>query len=223
MKIAEVEWSEVTLVPEDVMRDEPPEEVDGVVSVGKPFVVDAIALARASREELDAEITLLAGTHVFPYLRLPLSIRPGDKHDIRFVALDVTLESNGGGAVCWSMEPMRVDQEIKVRTESKLTSKLGLKPVAISGSASESEEYIVYQPRVEAFGIGQANPGWEMRAEGRKLSGVQIFHMVVQVPKAGKPLARVSLRADIWRRGILWPCRARRADQSEEIFAVALL
>lgn len=223
MRLADIDWTELTLVPENVVRDAVQDDVSGVVSLGKPFVVDAAALARTAHKELDPEIRLLASTHAFPYVRFAVSIRPGDKHDVRFVGLDVELESPSSEAICWSMQPVRVDQEIKARTESKLSSKLKLEVAEIGSNASASGEYVIYQPVVEAFNLSQPNPGWELRsAEGRKLSGIQILHMVVRLPKKTAAIAHVSLRADISRRGFLWSYRARRANQSEEIFATPL-
>ncbi len=223
MKLSDIEWSEVTLVAGDTLRDAGQDEVAGVVSVGRPIVGDAAALARASHQELDPEIRLLSSTHVFPYVRFAVSIRPGDKHDVRLVALDVKLESPNSEAICWSMQPMRVDHEIKSRTESKFSSKLKVEVAEIGGDESATTEFVIYQPVVEAFNLNQENPGWELRSdEGRKLSGIQLLHMVVRLRKQSTATARVSLRADISRRGFLWNYRARRPDQSEEIFATPL-
>jgi hypothetical protein len=224
MRLADIEWNDVTLVGETV-RDAgfKSDEVNDIISIGKPIVGDAVAVARASKQELDSELKLLSSTHLFPYVRFALSIRPGDKHDVRFVALDVRLESPGSEAISWSMQPIRVDQEIKTRTESKLSSKLKLEIAEIGGDESAMDEYVIYQPTVEAFNLNRNDPGWELRAaEGRKLSGIQILHMVVRLPKESTASARVSLRADIFRRGFLWTYRARSSDQSEEICATRL-
>lgn len=223
MKLADLEWSDVTLVPGDAVRDPRQEDVAGLVRVAKPVVGDATALSRAAHQELDPEIKLLSSRYVFPYLRFAVSIRPGDNYDVRFVALDVNLESPHNEAICWSMQPLRVDQEIKARTESKLSSKLKLEVAEIGGEESEIGEYVIYQPTVEAFNLNQEDPAWELRSvEGRKLSGIQLLHMVVRLPKESTATARVSLRADISRRGFLWSYRARRSDQSEELFATPL-
>lgn len=223
MRIADIQWTDLTLTPADTLRGEVQDEVAGVISLGKPFVVDAAALALASQKELDPEINLFMPTHIFPYIRFAVSIRPGNKHDVRFVALDVELESPNNEAICWSMQPVRVEQEIKARIESKLSSKLKLEIAEIGSEGSIGSEYVIYQPEVEAFNLYKVNPAWELRAvEGRKLSGIQILHMIVRMPKDSNALSRVTLRADIFRKGFLWSYRVRRSDQSEEIFSTLL-
>lgn len=223
MKLADIEWTNVTLVGEKVReRSLKSEEVDNIISIGKPIVGDAVTVARASGQELDPEIKGLSTTHVFPYVRFALSIRPGDKHDVRFIGFDVKLESPRE-AISWSMQPLRVDQEIKTRTESTLSSKLKVEIAEIGGDETAADEYVIYQPTVEAFNLNRDDPGWELRAApGRQLSGIQILHMVVRLPKESTATARVSLRADISRRGFLFTYRARRSDTSEEICTAQL-
>ena len=123
-----------------------------------------------------------------------------------------------GNALCWSMEPMKVDQEIKSKAEVSFSTKFKIKMAEIGGQEKESAEYVVYQPVVEAFNLQRADPAWELRAaHGKELSGVQLFHMVVQAPKMGKCQARVTLRADIVRQGFLLTYSARRRDLREDV------
>jgi hypothetical protein len=230
MTLRDIEWTDLTLTPESTVRRGTPltqngaaDAIAGVLAVGKPFIVDAFALAQESGQPAEPEMRLLASTHAFPYIRLALSIRPGDTYDVRFVGLDIALESQDDEAICWSMQPMRVDQEIKTRAESKVSSKLKLEIAELGAALTERDEYVVYQPTVEAFNLERADPAWELRpAPGRRLSGIQLLHLIVRMPQATKATARVTLRADISRQGFLWRYTARRAEDREDVCTIAL-
>jgi hypothetical protein len=220
MKLNEIEWLDVTLEPAEEMRAQH-ESLDNIVQLGKPFMLDAVQRAKIAGQKLDPDLSSLLDDNRFFYVQFPLNVRPGSRHDVRFVALDVTLTSTDGEILCWSMEPLRVEREVKVSTESKLTGGLKLEVVEVGAEDVEGAEYVVYQPIIEAFGIRQRNPGWELSAlEGRRISGVQLLHMVIQVAKSGQGQARVSLRADIYRQGLLWTYRVRRADEQAEFFSL---
>jgi len=193
-------------------------KLKGVLAFGEPVVHDCAALAKAGGEKLDPELRLLSDRHRFTYIRLALTIRPQEDLLVRFVSLDLALD---GGALCWSMEPMKVEQELKSKIEASVSSKLKLKLAEVGGSTKESAEYVVYQPVIEAFNLQRADPAWELRATtGKQLSGIQLFHMVVQASKSAQCHASVSVRADIRRQGFLFTYRARRSDQRENVALV---
>jgi hypothetical protein len=215
MNLSDVAWQELDLAVEERHRADAPEKLKGVLAFGEPVVHDSVKLAKASGEKPDAEMRLLGDHHRFTYVRLALTIRPQENLLVRFVSLDLALD---GGALCWSMEPMKVEQELKSKAEAKISSKLKVKLAEIGSETKQSAEYVVYQPVVEAFNIQRADPAWELRAApGKQLSGVQLFHMVVQAPKGADCHAQVSLRAEIMRQGFLFSYRARRADLQENI------
>jgi len=121
------------------------------------------------------------------------------------------------------MEPMKVEQELKSKVEATISSKLKVELAEVGGEAKESAEYVVYQPVLEAFNLMRADPAWELRAApGKQLSGVQLFHIVVQAPKVGECRARVTLRADIMREGFLFSYHARRPDQAEDLATLVI-
>jgi hypothetical protein len=228
LKLSEIEWVDLVLEP-DLTRTRAEEnkahaELSGVLAVGKPIVLDAVERARAANQDLDADLTLLLDRYQFSYVRFPLTIRPGTQHDVRFLAFDVELTAEGNEKpVCWSLEPMKVTQEIKVTTGSKMSAKLKPELVEIGADLSRGEEVIHYQPLVTAFGIGLTTPAWELAAtRGRQLLGVQILHMVVKAPKRVASTATVEIKADIFRRGFLWNSRVRHSSDSERVLTVSL-
>lgn len=215
MSLSDIAWQELDLAIDGRQRADAPEKLKGVLAFGGPVVHDCLALAKANNQKPDAEMKLLSDRHRFTYLRLALTIRPQKDLIVRFVSLDLALDGN---ALCWSMEPMKVEQEIKSKAEVSLSTKFKIKIAEIGGQEKESAEYVVYQPVIEAFNLQRADPAWELRAApGKQLSGVQLFHMVVQSPKVGKSQARVTLRADIMRHGFLLNYSARRPDLLEDV------
>jgi hypothetical protein len=219
MNMSDLVWHDLDLAVEEVDRTDAPEELAGVLAFGEPVVYDSAALAKAGGKELDPELQLLNDQHRFTYVRLALSIRPQENLLVRFVALDLTLDR---GALCWSMEPMKVEQELKSKTEASISSKLKVKLAEVGAElgsdTKESAEYVLYQPVIEAFNVQRADPAWELRAAaGKQVSGIQLFHMVIKAPKLEECRALVSIRAEIMRRGFLFSYRARRSDRREEI------
>lgn len=218
MNLSNIAWQDLDLAVEERHRADAPEKLKGVAAFGEPIVHDSMALAKSARAELDPELRLLSDQHRFTYVRLALTIRPQENLLIRFVSLDLKLD---GGALCWSMEPMKVEQELKSKTEASISSKLKVKLAEVGANTKESAEYVVYQPVIETFNLQRSDPAWELRATtGKQLSGIQLFHMVIQAPKRVQCHALVTLRAEIMRQGFLFSYRARRADQREDIAIV---
>ena len=214
MKLSEIQWTDVDLVPQ-VVRERKQETIQGVVMVGRPFVVDALTYAKAAKQSLDPSIQVLKKNFAFTYVRLPINIRPRDEYNVHFLSVDVELMSKDDGAICWSMEPLRVEQEIQLKTDAELSAGLKLQVAELGGKESASTEFVVYQPQIEAFGIGQKDPAWEFRpTKGRVLSGIQLLHMIIQLPVKSSVIGNISLKADILARGLLWNYRAQTRDNS---------
>ena len=224
MRLDEIEWEDVELVPQEV-RAQKQENVSGIISVSRrPFVFDAVKLAQTAQTTLEPEIKLLLDKHVFTYIKLPVNIRPRNEYDVRFISVDVVLESEDNQTVCWSMEPLLVEQEIRLKTESALSGGLKLHALELGISDNVAGEYVLYQPKVTAFGIGQSNPGWEFEpTAGSELRGVQILHMVVLIPNNTHATGIVTIKADIFKEGWLWNYRARnRNDGGEKMLKIDL-
>jgi hypothetical protein len=220
MSLTNVEWTELKLEPDDTAFRSGHAATKGVIAFGTPVTFDALALTKQANAEPDAEIQLMAREFSFTYVRLALSIRPGDDYTVRFVSMDLDLGPDG---VCWSMEPLKVEQQIKSRTESKVSSGLKLKLASLGSEIKDSDEFVVYQPTIEAFNLMRPDPAWELRAApGRALSGTLLFHMIIRLPKRSSSVARISMRADVSQRGMLWNYRVRRPDNSEEIASIRL-
>ncbi len=214
--LADIEWVDLDLVPETIRGGER-RRIAAVASVGRPFVADAVALAKARHGRLEPEMGTLLRDHDFYYVRLPLSIRPHSDEDIRLLAVELELAS-AAGAVCWSMEPLRVERAIKVGTTSKIGAGLKLEPFSASADEAVAHEFVVYQPQITAFGLGDARPAWEFRpTSGEKLSGVQLLHLTVQVAKKTSCRVVVRMHGDVRRSSWLLNFRLLTRDDQEEV------
>jgi hypothetical protein len=216
--LEDIEGEDLDLRPTTTMLQDPPDEFRGMIRVGQPVVFDACAYAEASGVALDAGARLLAASNRFALVRLPISIRPRERASVRFLAVECVLNSEGGTAVCWSMAPERVEQEITASSGAKITPELKVGVVTLGGEGSAEREFIVYQPNVLAFGIGETDPAWEFTpSKGRKLHGVQILHLLVSAPKTVSCNGTVAIRADVVSQRLLWNTKAVRRDDSQEV------
>jgi hypothetical protein len=224
MNMDEIIWTDVQLVPDSVRQSEQVPITD-VISVGQPFVIDAIKYMKANPTQvLDPSIKLLKKADAFAYVRLPISIRSKDQFEIRFLSLEVKIISEVNKAKCWSMDPMRIEDPIKLTTKATFSGGLKLQTAELGPSFGNEREYIIYQPQIEAFGLGEINSGWEFRpTKGRRLNGVQLLHMVVHRPNRINAMAEVSMRADIFERGLLWNYRARSRRDSDVVMSFSLV
>lgn len=221
MNINDIKWVDTVLVPLTTLGEQN-KSISGVISVGEPFACNAVKLANIGGPTLDPEIQLMLDKFLFVYVRIPISIR-GKEFDVRFVGLDIDLGAEANQINCWSMQPLRVEQEIKVKTTSGINSKIDLKLIGIGGQESASGEVVVYQPTITAFGIGEAVPGWEFTpTEGRELNGVQLLHLVVKMRKGLHSKAKIKMKADLYRDGLLWNYCVLSRNNEETVQQVEL-
>src|SRR6266478_3775021 len=112
MNLSQVEWEDGYLLPETT-RAATAEPWQGLIKVGRPVIFDAVKLYRASKQS-DPLMGLLVGESDFYYVRLPLSFRPVEDVELTLVSVAFDLEGSGNGADAWSMEPQKIEEEIKV-------------------------------------------------------------------------------------------------------------
>jgi hypothetical protein len=209
MLLDEIEGRDLDLRPVETMLHAPPEEFQGMIRVGEPAVFDAVAYAAAAGETLDAGTRLQLEESEFFLVRLPLNIRPRERIDVRYLAVECYLEGTPGTPICWSMTPERVEQEINASTHASVNSELKVGVATVGASGSASADYVIYQPSIVAFGIGRDDAAWEFEpTQGRKLRGVQLLHLVVKSPRGGAGQGRVVIRADVIERGFIWNTKA---------------
>ena len=222
MTIDDIVWHQpVTLLPDPVREgaaDARP--IEGLISTGQVRVFDAEELAGAAAAQLEPEVRLMQKHFTFWRVTIPLSIRRGAKQRIDFLELGVEWRAERRTAVTWSLDPLKVDQEIKVKTTGKVTAGLKLEALKVGGETANSAEYVQWAPRVQAFGIGEASSGWEFRpVKGNELGGISLLHAIVQVKRDTSCLGVVKIRADIDEIGWLRSYRARKSDDTEVVDA----
>jgi hypothetical protein len=217
MLLEEIEGMDFDLRPVETMLHEPPIELEGMIRVGVPDVFDAVAYATKAGQSIDPGTELLLEDSEFFLVRVPLSVRPRERVEVRFLAVECFLEGSSGPITCWSMTPERVEQEVTASTEVGLTAGLKVDIATLGVSSSAKNEYVVYQPNILAFGIGLEDPAWEFEpTKGRKLRGVQLLHLVVRAPRGTTGQGRIVIRADVVERGFIWNTKAFDREDGKE-------
>lgn len=223
MTASDIQWSPVNLCPMETVLSNAPDSLSGLINVGQLIVFDAVKYATTSGESLDPGIKLQLEDSTFWLVQIPISIRPQEDMEIRFLGVEITLKASRKDAVCWSMAPMQVEEEIKVQLESQISADLKLGLAKVGAASKSGMDLVVYQPLLVAFNLGRSDPAWEFHpGQGRALRGIQMLHMIVQVPKAEKCDYSVSLRADVVEKGILWNTRAVSRDGKYDVATTKL-
>ncbi len=226
MNLDSIAWQELILEPEAVRAPKKNPSIQGMLSIGAVDVFDAVKLAELKEQPLDAEISDRLSTHVFKCLRIPLSVRHVDNVTLNLLIIEFALKTSGDGAISWSLDPLRVDQVMTVKTKSAFSANLGIEAVPIKFGATDevNKEYVVRHPEMEAFGIRKDLSGWEFRPLlGRPYSGIQILSAVVRVPKGVNCTAVVRIRAEIEESKFIFVYKVRTADEAEEVAHVIVV
>ena len=79
--VKDIEWIDLALEP-DVHCGGIDEKLDGLVSAGRPFIADALEIAKSANQDPDPELAIQCRTHHFYYLRFPLNIRPKNDRSV---------------------------------------------------------------------------------------------------------------------------------------------
>jgi hypothetical protein len=224
VRLEEIPGEDLDLLPTETMLGTPLPELCGIVRIGDIVTLDAMQISAGDGEALDPELRVLAKSNRFVLARIPLSIRPGKDTSVRFLAVEISLEAMGGSAVsCWSMDPERVDHEVRVSTTFGLSTKLKPQLLELGAERSRSAEFIVRQPVIVAFGVGLADVAWEFSPRsGSRLQGVQLLHLVIKAPLHAACKGVVEIRADVVVRQVIRNLRAVRRDRSHKVAEFAI-
>ena len=213
MELTEISGQDLELEATETMLQALPAAFSGLFRIGELGVFDAVALAERGGVALSPEVQLLAADNVFTVVRIPVSIRPPERSRVRYLAVEIALNSSDGSAIGWSMDPVSVSDEVTVSTTLGLSAGLTVSVVEVGPEAQRSQEYTVRQPRITAFNLGNSDPVWEFQpTKAGALAGVQLLHLVVKAPLEGRWSGDVSIRADVTYRQLLWNTRAIKRD-----------
>jgi hypothetical protein len=199
--VSELEWHDVRLRPVESLLEDLPTDLEHVIRVGTIDVLSATSLTDMSEPRPEPAPAELLERFDFAVVRIPLSIHPRSGLQVRFVEVGCSLVSPAGQADCYSLAPERIEHEFKAKSVAKLSAKLQL----VTAEAGYDAEYVVYQPSLIAYGLGQSNPSWEFRPiRGLELRGIQLLHLLARVQKGAALTGTISIRADIVMRRLLF-------------------
>jgi hypothetical protein len=203
MRLDELQWSEVQLVPAEKLLGNTEEDwSDTEMKVANPVVLDAVAYNHAAGTA-DPAMDLLKDAHDFYYVRTPLSIRPSSRWRVRLLTVKFSLTNKSGNVEAWSMAPQKIEFERKVSTSAKFSPSLKISEVELSvGELAGGQDHVAYIPVVEAYDLGSATPMWEFTPNAdRELRGVQLLHLVVRQPKESISRGQIQLGVELERSG----------------------
>jgi hypothetical protein len=216
MRLIELDGVDLDLRLTEAMLRDLPDELNGMFRIGEISLFDAVGLAHRYGMTLAPELQALSVDHAFTAVRIPISIRPPERANVRFLSVDIQLRSSGGRAVAWSMDPQSVTDSIAVSSKFGLTAALTLSVAEVTPEAQRDEEYTIRQPRITAFNVGSSDPAWEfLPTKAGELSGVQLLTLVVKAPRHLAWSGEVAIRADVAYRRLLWNTVAIRRGRDD--------
>lgn len=195
-----IEWIDLAFDPDGTPMGEPmtlEAAFPGLISAGRPLVLDAIALAIESGVEPSPTVATRSQNNDFTYVFMPISIRHSDSTKVRRLVYEVTLRSPGRSAIPCSIDPVRVDQEIKVGRTVKITAGIELEPVSLEADYEAEREYSVRRPIITAFGLRAPVFGWDFVPRGEDLVGLQYLHAIIESPAGMSFVGEVRIEAQI--------------------------
>jgi hypothetical protein len=216
--LTDIPGTDLELVPAETLMRTDAEELRGIVRLGNPDVFDAVEYAAAAGTELEPDVRLLLDSSEFSLVRLPLSVRPRDNIEVRFLAVECTLHGEDGESLCWSIAPERVEDEMTVTAGATLGAGLTVGVVTVNAEAQDQRELVLYQPHITGFGLGTTDLAWELKpTRGRQVRGVQMLHFVARRRRGTRAECSVRLRLDVTTRRLLWNTVAVAEDGSAEV------
>ncbi|NWJ98852.1 MAG: hypothetical protein HXX20_24180 [Chloroflexi bacterium] len=187
----------------------------GRIQIGDPVVLPAVPLLKKSGEEIPADIQLQLKQYDFYLVQFACSFQAGDNsrfHQANFEIKLITEPQDpaspvAGAAMAYDLYPEKVEDEIKVSKnftlgpDFKIKAKLG--PVEAEASVvplkiENKQEYVVYNPKLEAFGRQASDISWQFsRTKSHEIGGAQALSVLVRKPKGSKVKAKLSLTASL--------------------------
>ena len=154
--LSELEWQDLRLRPAESLLEDVSTDLENVNRVGTIDVLGAASLTDME-PKMDPVAAELFQRFDLAVVRIPLSIHPRNGLRVRFVEVACSLTSPTGMADCYSLAPERIEHEFKAKSMAKVSAKLKL----VTAEAGHDDEYVVYQPSLIAYGLGQSDPSWK--------------------------------------------------------------
>ncbi len=183
------------------------------LSIGDPVVLPLDELLIRQHEDLAADIQLQMQEYAFYAVQLACSFTPAEACRFRDARFSIELynpDVAGGSStqenpVAYTLSPLSIEDETKVSRKysfnPNLTFKFGSAQTQVGGilpGGEQSQDYISYQSRIEAFGLRWRKCGWKFRrTRQHDIHGPQELFMVIRKRKDTRVAAKFDLLARV--------------------------
>lgn len=164
------------------------------VWLGRPEAFDLLSLSKASGKELPATLMLIMQTSDLVVIQLACSFRPAPQCQFVRATVRVWLECEASQAdqpIAYDLFPREVVLPVSYKRTLSVSPelKLGFEKVsqleASAFSLERSRTYVVYEPEIISFGVGDSCPGWDFnKTVSRPIRGVKDLFILVKKPRS---------------------------------------
>lgn len=178
------------------------------VWLGKPEAIDLISVLRSDKEGVPPIIAAQMDEFDFVLVQFASSFRPAPQCEFIRATVRVLLglksATRSEMAVAYDMFPREIETPITVKRNYGFSPEMKFKfaevvDVGISGVQSgNATEYIVYEPQITTFALGERAPGWDFnKVKARPIRGSKEMFLIVKKPKGKSLYARFELAATL--------------------------
>lgn len=175
------------------------------VWLGKPEAFDLLSLCNASGKDPPISLMLMMRTADLVVIQLACSFRPAPECQFVRATVRVWLECDVGSVdqpIAYDLFPREVVLPVSYKRTFSVSPelKLGFEKVsqieASAFSLESSRTYVVYEPEIISFGVGDSCPGWDLnKTVSRPIRGVKDLFILVKKPRLVPLKARFDVSA----------------------------
>lgn len=180
------------------------------VAVGMPYYENLISRLVEENEEIPREIKQMIDDYDFHFVSLSCSFLPDN--ECRFVwarfGVELSARSKTGELlvekpIAYDMFPDEVLSEIRYKREvnfgPELKFNLGVINAGTGHEVLKSEEFVVYEPQIFAFGIRRSSVAWDFKSTKEKgiWGNKRDLLLIVKTLKNSKVKGRFLLGAEV--------------------------
>jgi hypothetical protein len=170
--------------------------------LGKPQAHNLLNLAQESGESLPPTMTTQVANADFILVQFACSFRPAP--DCEFIRASMQVHLEADGAIAYDMFPREVGTTITTSRKFSISPEFMFKfaktsEIGLSGiQAEKSIEYIIYEPQITPFALGESTPGWDFnKTKAKPIQGTRELFLIVKRPRGVPVYARFELSATV--------------------------
>lgn len=181
------------------------------VAVGVPYFENLVSRLNNKHEEIPYEIRQMMDQYDFHFVSLSCSFWPDSHAKFTWARFGIALNAKSKSGeplaekpIAYDIFPSDVTSQIKYSRETKFEAglKFSFGPATVdpvSGSSTKTEEYLVYEPEIFAFGLRRSEVAWNFSSTKEKslYGNKKDLLIIVRAPKDSKITGRFLLGAEV--------------------------